>query len=172
MKKKLIPIGIVGYFLVMIALIGVLGWYWQNFQKTPQQPIEFPHNVHVGKLKLDCQFCHQFASKSRFATVPTVKLCVDCHKTAATDRPEVKKLMKYWEDQIPIEWLKVYSFRKNANVNFSHKPHIRAGVDCSTCHGRVDQMITARKTRNINMGFCVSCHRQAKAPTDCWTCHK
>ena len=149
-----------------------MGWYWENFQETPKQPIQFPHYIHAGKLKLDCMYCHRYAGKSRYATVPAVKICIDCHKTAATDRPEVKKLLKYWAEKKPIPWIKVHGFRKNANVGFRHKPHIRAKIDCSVCHGRVDLMVTARKTRNINMGFCVNCHRSHHAPVDCWTCHQ
>ena len=173
MKDKFIPLAIVGHFVSFVAIVLVLAWYWQNYLATPKQPIEFPHYVHASNLNLDCQYCHQYADKSRYATVPAVKVCVDCHETTATDRPEVQKLLEYWKNKEPIPWVKVHTrFRKNANVGFQHKPHIRAGVDCTVCHGQVEMMTTARQTRTMDMGFCVQCHRANQAPTDCWTCHQ
>lgn len=172
MQKMIVPAAITGYFLVMIAALLAMGFYWENYQKTPEQPIKFPHDVHTGKLNLACTHCHQFADKSARAGIPAVQVCMECHKTAAIDRPEVQKLLKYWEDKEPIPWVKVHGFRQNANVLFRHKPHIRAGVDCATCHGDMKVVKEVRQVVNLKMGFCVSCHRANAAPTDCWTCHK
>jgi hypothetical protein len=172
MQNKIIPAAIFGYFVVMLAALLAMGLYWNNFEKPPEQPIKFPHDIHAGKLNLPCQHCHQYADKSIHAGIPAMSICMDCHKTAARDRPEVQKLIKYWEDKKPIPWVKVHGFRKNANVGFNHKRHIKAGIDCSHCHGDMKVTRVVRRAVNLKMGFCVSCHRANAAPTDCWTCHK
>jgi len=172
MVKYLIPTALIGYFLLISVGLLALGFHWDNYNKPPDQPIAFPHNTHAGKLGLKCQYCHQYTEKSMQAGIPTVALCMECHKNAAVDRPEVRKLIKYWEDKQPIPWAKVHTFRKNANVRFSHKRHIKKGIDCETCHGKMEVVVKVRPARNFKMGFCVSCHRANAASTDCWTCHK
>lgn len=99
-----------------------------------------------------------------------MKICADCHLKVATDKPEVKKLMKYWEDKQPVPWNKVHNLPWH--VHFTHKRHIKAGIDCSVCHGEVRAMTTARQVRSLEMGWCVNCHREKGAPTDCLVCHK
>ncbi len=172
MQNKIVPAALLGYFLVMIAALLALGFYWKNYQKPPEQPIKFPHDIHAGKLNLPCQHCHQYADKSPRAGIPSLKVCMDCHKNAARDRPEVQKLIKYWENKEPIPWVKIHGFRENANVRFTHKRHIKAGIECATCHGDMKVTKEVRRVVNLKMGFCVSCHRANAAPTDCWTCHK
>ena len=56
-------------------------------------------------------------------------------------------------------------------MRFNHAPHIRASVDCATCHGDVSQMSVAEHAVDHSMGFCVNCHREKKASNDCLTCH-
>jgi hypothetical protein len=42
---------------------------------------------------------------------------------------------------------------------FTHAPHVRAGVGCVTCHGRIDQMEVVRQAKPLSMGWCLDCHR-------------
>jgi hypothetical protein len=44
-------------------------------------------------------------------------------------------------------------------------------VACTTCHGNVGAQQVAQRNVEMTMGFCVSCHRERKAPDDCLTCH-
>ena len=37
--------------------------------------------------------------------------------------------------------------------------HIRVGVGCKSCHGRVDQMEVVRQVEPLSMGWCLECHR-------------
>ena len=172
MSKHILPVGIFIYFTVIAMAILAMGYHWINYKQVGEQPINFPHDKHAGNLGIQCQYCHQFTDKSMQAGIPSVALCMDCHKAAAIDKPEVIKLTKYWENKEPIPWVKVHTFRKNANVRFSHKRHIKKGVECETCHGKIEVTKVVRKVRNLKMGFCVSCHRANAASTDCWTCHK
>src|SRR6267378_2967748 len=66
-------------------------------KKGPRQPINFPHNVHAGKLGINCLYCHYGAEKSAIANLPPVSTCMGCHKIAVADRPEIQKLTGYWE---------------------------------------------------------------------------
>jgi hypothetical protein len=45
-------------------------------------------------------------------------------------------------------------------VYFNHSIHINKGVGCSTCHGRVDLMPLTRQTENLQMSWCLDCHRE------------
>ncbi|RMG68887.1 MAG: hypothetical protein D6715_01090 [Calditrichaeota bacterium] len=170
MKKSIVPVVFLGYFGLIAAVLLFMGFYWQAKYSPPEQPIKFPHYIHAGKLGLDCKFCHQYVDKSIHATVPAMQICMNCHQTAAHDRPEVQKLLKYWENKEPIPWVKVHDVPDY--VYFSHKRHIKAGIDCANCHGDMKVVRQVRQTRTLRMGFCVSCHRLKGAPTDCWTCHK
>jgi hypothetical protein len=37
--------------------------------------------------------------------------------------------------------------------------HLRAGVGCASCHGRVDQMEIVRQVEPLSMSWCLECHR-------------
>jgi hypothetical protein len=95
---------------------------------------------------------------------------MSCHRTVATDREEIKKLTAHYEGKKPVEWARVYALPDF--IYFSHKRHVKAGVACDSCHGDVSAMLRIRRVRNLQMGWCVSCHRMRNAPMDCWTCHK
>lgn len=46
----------------------------------PEQPVAYSHRLHAGELGLDCQYCHYGARQSRNAGVPSVSVCMNCHK--------------------------------------------------------------------------------------------
>ena len=137
---------------------------------TPVQPIPFPHKVHIAKKAL-CTDCHESVEKSAIAGIPSVKTCMICHSQIATDRPLIKEVTSYSEKGVEIPWQRVYGFTREAHVRFNHAPHIRANVDCSTCHGDVGKQTVAERSVDHNMGFCVNCHTQKHASNDCLTCH-
>jgi len=134
------------------------------------QPIPFPHKTHIAK-KAVCADCHESADKSTIAGIPSVKTCMICHSQIATDKPLIKQVTSYSEKGLEIPWQRVYGFTHEAHVRFNHAPHIRASVDCSTCHGDVANQTVAERAVDLNMGFCVNCHKQKNAPNDCLTCH-
>jgi len=134
------------------------------------QPIPFPHKTHLAK-KAVCADCHETADKGPIAGIPSVKTCMICHSQIATDRPLIKQVTSYSEKGIEIPWQRVYGFTHEAHVRFNHAPHIRASVDCKTCHGDLASQTVAERSVDLNMGFCVNCHRQKNAPNECLTCH-
>jgi hypothetical protein len=137
---------------------------------APVQPINFSHKIHAGDFKIDCFYCHINARKSVVAGVPSMQLCMGCHKNVGREKPEVQKLIRYWEAKQPVAWIKVNDLPDF--VYFTHKRHIAANVTCETCHGQVEKMERVSKGGVLHMESCVNCHLERKASTDCWTCHK
>jgi hypothetical protein len=137
---------------------------------TAVQPIPFPHKTHLEK-KAVCADCHDSADKGPIAGIPSVKTCMICHSQIATDKPLIKQVTGYSEKGIEIPWQRVYGFTREAHVRFNHAPHIRASVDCTTCHGDLAKQTVAERVVNHSMGFCVNCHKQKSASNDCLTCH-
>jgi hypothetical protein len=172
LKKFLIIPAAFGYFALFVLVFLALGYDWYRNKQAPHQPIAFSHKIHVGRVGLECQFCHETVDKSTFAGIPSVQKCMSCHANVATDRPEIQKLAGYWERQEPMEWNRVHRIRIRNYVHFSHKRHVKKGIDCAVCHGEVRHMDEIRRVRSLEMGWCVGCHEQNEASTDCLTCHQ
>ena len=141
-----------------------------DWRREPVQPIAYTHRVHLAN-GLQCDSCHTGAAIGPVAVIPGVKFCMSCHMVIATDRPEIKKIAAYQARGEDIPWVRVYNYSASAHVRFNHAPHIRAQVMCSTCHGDMTKQTTARRVVNMNMGYCVTCHRMNNASVDCQTCH-
>ena len=141
-----------------------------NIRATPRQPIPFPHRTHLAK-GAECTDCHETVEKGPVAGIPGVKTCMVCHSQIATTKPLIKEVTSYSDRGVDIPWQRVYGFTQEAHVRFNHAPHIRAKVDCVTCHGQLKDQTVAERVVDHSMGFCVTCHRQNNAPNDCLTCH-
>jgi hypothetical protein len=141
----------------------------------PVQPINYSHKIHAGKLGMNCLYCHTGAARSPIANLPAVSTCMGCHKIAKTDRPEIQKLTGYFERGEQVPWVEVY--RLPDHVKFNHKRHVKAGVQCTECHGKVMEMDVVYPAVSLKMGWCLECHRRRqndeKFPTtmDCVSCH-
>jgi len=152
-----------------VKALDVFWKYARGYQ--PEQPIKFSHRVHVQKNNMECQYCHSGVNKSPFATIPSLELCMGCHKSVVSDRPEIQKLKKeYFDLNKPVEWVPVNNLPEH--VYFTHERHIKAGVGCHSCHGQVPEMEVVEKVSSLKMGFCVSCHRDRGASIDCLVCHQ
>jgi hypothetical protein len=103
------------------------------------------------------------------AGIPSVRRCVECHRTIATNQVEIQKVMTAWEAGEPIRWVRVHDLPDY--VRFTHKRHVLAGVECETCHGNVGAMGAARQVSPLTMGWCLDCHQARRATTDCLACH-
>lgn len=140
---------------------------------NPEQPIEFNHKVMV-QAGISCLYCHADARRSPAAGMPSVEKCMGCHATIATGSPEIQKLMGYWERKEPIPWVRIN--RLPRFVYFSHRAHVVvAGLNCERCHGDVGHMTNTEPVVNMNMGWCLSCHKSqanADALIDCVVCHQ
>ncbi|NJL24122.1 MAG: cytochrome c3 family protein [Calothrix sp. SM1_5_4] len=174
---------IVGAVVVLGVLGGLSVFVWAltnnkvvigyNQGYTPDQPINFSHQLHAGQYKIDCKFCHSAVEVSRHATVPSLNVCMNCHGPALVqkDSPELQKLRDAYSSGKSVPWVKVHLLPDH--VRFNHSSHIKAGKDCTVCHGNVQEMAKITQDASLAMGWCVSCHREKdnNAPTNCSTCH-
>jgi hypothetical protein len=136
----------------------------------PEQPIHFPHDVHAGLHKIPCQYCHSSARRSQTSGIPSLNTCMGCHRLVATDKPEIKKLTEHYKNNDPIKWVKVHDLPDF--VRFSHKIHVSgAKLECQECHGPVETMKVVEQIAPLQMGWCIGCHTDRGAKTDCITCH-
>jgi c(7)-type cytochrome triheme protein len=162
-----------GAVLVVIVLVGGYFLFAPGSRAAPQQPIQFNHQIMV-RSGIQCLYCHNTATRSPAAGIPSVEKCMGCHKVIATDRPQVQLLAGYWERQEPIPWARVY--RVPRFVFFSHQVHVNAaGLNCERCHGDVGNMVETYAVVDMNMGWCIGCHEQqdrAAQLKDCVVCHR
>jgi hypothetical protein len=136
-----------------------------------EQPFEFPHNIHVGRQIACTEYCHESVSEGPVAGLPSVRTCMGCHRTIATNRPRIVQITQMREQGRDFAWKRVFGYPAQSHVRFNHAPHIRAKVECSTCHGNIGAQRVAQRNVDMTMGFCVNCHRERNAPDDCLTCH-
>ncbi|PWU15284.1 MAG: cytochrome C [Bdellovibrio sp.] len=141
-----------------------------NQGHSPEQPIPYSHELHVGKQEIQCQYCHNQVERSNHANIPATSTCMNCHTLVKTDSPFIAKLREAYQHDKPMEWIKVH--RLPDFVKFSHAAHLGVGINCETCHGKVQEMAKIKQVATLSMGFCVECHRNNKAPTDCSRCHQ
>jgi hypothetical protein len=132
--------------------------------RSPEQPVKFPHPVHVNSLQMNCTFCHNAASQSPDPGLPAVGTCMGCHTIVGAGRPEIVKLTEYATKKEPIPWVRVHKVPEYVHV--PHMRHVNAGVTCQTCHGQVNNMPQVFQAQSLNMGWCVTCHVQGYSPAD------
>ncbi len=176
MAKKIIGLGVVlaligglSAFVYAISSNKIVIGYNQGYM--PDQPIPFPHDTHAGKYQIDCKYCHTSVEQSKHASVPSLNVCMNCHLVVKTDSPHIQKLAEAYHSGETIAWQKVHLLPDH--VKFNHSAHIKAGKDCNTCHGPVENMSVVYQYQSLSMGWCVNCHREPEnnAPTNCSTCH-
>jgi hypothetical protein len=137
-------------------------WYWASPKHTdvgyaPKQPIPYSHKLHAGELGIDCRYCHSNVERSGVANIPASEVCMNCHKIIKTDSPHIQKIRKSYETGVPIQWRKVHQLADFAY--FNHSRHLKAGVSCVSCHGRVDRMPVVHQVQPLSMSWCLDCHR-------------
>lgn len=47
---------------------------------APEQPIKYSHELHAGLNQINCQYCHSSAAESKHANIPSLNVCMNCHK--------------------------------------------------------------------------------------------
>ncbi|MFT3769868.1 MAG: cytochrome c3 family protein [Minicystis sp.] len=143
------------------AVVGGL-WYYGTNKHTevgyaPVQPIEYSHKLHAGDLGIDCRYCHSTVERSGFSQVPPTETCMNCHAKVRTDSLKLLGVRESYASDKPIPWIKIHNLPDY--VYFDHSAHLNAGVGCTSCHGRVDQMVRVQQEKPLSMGWCLDCHR-------------
>ncbi len=170
------PLGRIGVFIALLAVFSGVVWGIAQTQTVPQQPIQFPHSLHVG-LGIQCLYCHPGALRGPSPGIPTETKCWGCHQQIPIQGTELPKLAAYVKANKPIPWVPVAQVPDF--VHFVHAPHIAAGLNCENCHGNVAKDTVYVNPQVMNMGWCLNCHRQRAQNnpvlytklTDCGTCH-
>jgi len=152
---------------------------------APTQPIEYSHAAHAGANKIPCLYCHYEAERGRYAGIPPLSICMNCHEKAIIQSPEIEKLKAAVAERRPVAWVRVH--RLPDYVYFNHRVHVTSGLACQTCHGPVEGMGRVEQWAPLTMGWCLDCHRQGTPArgarflavaagkgdrlTDCAVCH-
>jgi mono/diheme cytochrome c family protein len=181
-------------FLVLVTAIFLLlgsayfayGYFMQvgvDQGYAPVQPIHYSHKIHAGDNEIDCNYCHSSARKSKHSGIPSLNVCMNCHKNigevaedTATEEytkefydGEIAKLYDavgwdaenqvYTGEQKPVKWVRIHNLPDFAY--FNHSQHVTvAGVECQTCHGPVEEMEIMSQFSPLTMGWCIDCHRE------------
>ena len=165
--KYRLYVGLTSLVLVISAIvtlflsgysIGVVEEY------QPSQPIAFPHAIHTGTNGIDCKYCHNSVTLSKSAGLPTVNVCMNCHKQINGRTPaqqeQIAKLYKsagwdpagagkYTGKSKPIIWNKVHVLPDH--VYFNHSQHVVVGgIDCKQCHGDMTKMVETAKVQPVS----------------------
>jgi hypothetical protein len=160
---RIVLISILVLPLGAIGVASAVMWspYITGQDLTPDQTVPFSHAHHVGKLGLDCRYCHSSVERSAYAAVPSTHTCMTCHSQLFTNAAMLEPVRQSLATGNPIRWKKVNSLP--AYAYFDHSVHIANGVGCTTCHGQVDTMPLMRKAAPMTMSWCLNCHRDVAA---------
>ena len=139
------------------------------FGPAIEQPIPFSHRLHVTDKQIECQYCHPYTERSLNAGLPSVAKCLGCHDYIIPEHEEIRKLRGYQSAGEDLAWVRVYY--NPDHVFFPHYRHLRKGVECRECHSTVEQVDRLRQV-TFYMGFCLHCHRERGASTECTACHQ
>ncbi len=151
----------IGGALLGGAVVGGL-WYYGTPKHTqvgyaPRQPVPYSHRLHAGVMGMDCRYCHANVERSGEAMIPPTQTCMNCHSLVRTDSARLAPVRESWQTGQPIPWVRIHRLPDHAY--FDHSVHLSAGVGCSTCHGRIDQMDVVRQDQPLSMSWCLDCHR-------------
>ncbi|MBC7523792.1 MAG: c-type cytochrome [Flavobacterium sp.] len=175
-------------FLMLMSAYFVYGFLMQigvNQDYQPIQPIHYSHRIHAGSNGINCKYCHSAARVSKNAGIPSLNICMNCHKniaevsdtTATPDHTkafydgEIKKLytavgwdvttQKYTGVTQPVKWVRIHNLPDFAY--FNHSQHVTvAGIECQKCHGPVQTYEIQKQFAPLTMGWCINCHRETE----------
>jgi cytochrome c2 len=173
-------------FLLLSGAYFVYGFLMQvgvDKEYAPIQPIHYSHRIHAGDNEINCKYCHSAARVSKNAGIPSLNVCMNCHKNISevaetTATPEYSKA--FYDEQIqklytavgwdkstqsytgktqPVKWVRIHNLPDF--VYFNHSQHVTvAGIECQTCHGPVQEYEIQKQFAPLTMGWCIDCHRK------------
>jgi hypothetical protein len=128
-----------------------------NVGYRPEQPVPYSHALHAGELGIDCRYCHTTVERTAGASLPPTQTCMNCHNSIYPDSEKLQAVRESFESGLSIPWVRVHDLPDYAF--FNHSAHVRRGVGCVACHGRVDTMEVVYQAEQLTMGWCLDCHR-------------
>lgn len=146
------------YLVVLVLAATAPGTQLTGYQ--PQQPVPYSHALHAGELGIDCRYCHVGVETGSAATLPSTEICMNCHHSVRKDSEKLLAIRESHASGLPVPWARVHDLPEFAY--FDHSAHVRRGIGCVSCHGRVDKMDEkgVYQAEPLNMGWCLRCHRE------------
>ena len=189
-----------GFLILITAVVFLLGTAWFGYGYLmqvgieqgyePIQPIHYSHRIHAGENKIECKYCHSSARVSKHSGIPSLNVCMNCHKQIAEVAPETqaegeeefnidynaeiaklyesvgwdKTTQSYTGDTKPVKWVRIHNLPDLAY--FNHSQHVTVGqIECQQCHGPVEEMEIMYQHAPLTMGWCINCHRETNVKT-------
>jgi len=143
--------------LILLAIVLQRSTYVTRAHEYIEQPIQFSHLHHVTDDGIDCRYCHTSVETSAFAGIPPTKTCMNCHSQLFTTEPILEPVRASFREDKPLHWVRVHDLPDF--VYFNHSIHVKKGIGCESCHGRVDQMPLTVQENSLQMEWCINCHR-------------
>jgi hypothetical protein len=158
LAKLSLALGLMGA-VGAISLLIIFGKssYVTRANEFVEQPLQFSHAHHVGDDGIDCRYCHTSVETSSFAGIPPTQTCMNCHSQLWVDSPILEPVRASLREDRSLHWTRVHDLPDF--VYFNHSIHVKKGVGCETCHGRVDQMPLMYQQNSLQMEWCIGCHR-------------
>jgi hypothetical protein len=149
-------LGLAGGLIGLLMLLGRSS-YVTRAHEYIEQPVQFSHLHHVLDDGIDCRYCHTSVETSSFAGIPPTKTCMNCHSQIWQTAPILEPVRASFRENQPLHWTRVHDLPDF--VYFNHSIHVKKGMGCETCHGRVDQMPLMKQEQSLQMEWCINCHR-------------
>jgi menaquinone reductase, multiheme cytochrome c subunit len=146
-----------GLVYVVVLAVSAFSGKTTNVGYQPVQPVPYSHALHAGDLGIDCRYCHNTVDRAAFAALPPTQTCMNCHALIRAGSPKLLAVRQSYATGMPIPWVKVHDLPDF--VYFNHSAHVRRGVGCVSCHGRIDKMETVSQAEPLTMSWCLDCHR-------------
>jgi len=143
--------------LIGLAMLLGRSSYVTRANEYVEQPVQFSHQHHVLDDGIDCRYCHTSVETSSFAGIPPTKTCMNCHSQIWQTAPILEPVRASFREDKPMRWVRVHDLPDF--VYFNHSIHIKKGMGCESCHGRLDQMPLTRQVQSLQMEWCLNCHR-------------
>ena len=182
-------VSIFGAVFIVAAIVTAAGVlvrspYLTEAGVVREQPVPFSHKHHVSGIGIDCRYCHVSVEESSFAGIPPTKTCMNCHSQVWANSPVLEPVRASFREDRSLQWTRVNDLPDF--VYFDHSIHVHRGVQCTTCHGPVDQMPMTWREHTLFMEWCLQCHRHPEryiqttgksidSPmklTNCSVCHR
>jgi hypothetical protein len=145
--------------LVYASVVIYLGFSPQatDVGYMPTQPVPYSHALHVGQLGMDCRYCHTGVEVAAAAAIPPTQTCMNCHSKVRANSEKLIPVRESYATGMSVPWIRIHDLPDF--VYFDHSAHVRRGVGCVSCHGRIDTMEVVFQDKPLSMGWCLECHR-------------
>lgn len=155
-------VSIFGALFFVCGLLWVYGLalrspYATEVGVAKEQPVPFSHKHHVAGVGLDCRYCHSSVEGSSFAGMPSTAVCMGCHSQIWSESSTLEPVRRSLDEDRPLRWIRVHDLPDF--VYFDHSIHVKKGIGCTSCHGRVDRMPLLWQVESLHMEWCLECHR-------------